>query len=163
MTEQIRRTPFFYLYAEIASVHVVSQKEVACVTRRPSNFKQPHQIKELSVNVATHWGRKIGYSGKREAGGQPHTQPMMPASHTAAALCSSSLHLPSRALLMAWEKQQHSWLELLGPVTRSSWPLPQPGPAPPAEAIWEVNQQTGDLSISPSLCVTLSNPQTHLQ
>lgn len=43
-----------HLYTEVASVHVVSQEEVASVIGWSSNFKQLHQVKELPMNITTH-------------------------------------------------------------------------------------------------------------
>ena len=40
-----------HLYAEVASVDVVTEKEVLCRCRRSSNFKQLHQVVELAVDV----------------------------------------------------------------------------------------------------------------
>lgn len=45
----------WYLNTEIATVNVVSKEQVPCCGWWSTHFKQLHEIKELPVDVPTHW------------------------------------------------------------------------------------------------------------
>ena len=47
-----------YLDAEVTSVHVVSQEQVAGGAGGAAHLEQLHQVEELSVDVSTHWTHK---------------------------------------------------------------------------------------------------------
>ena len=47
-----------YLDAEVASVHVVPEEQVAGAAGGPAHLEELHQVKELSVDVSTHWTHK---------------------------------------------------------------------------------------------------------
>lgn len=47
-----------YLDAEVASVHVVAQEQVAGAAGGPPHLKQLHQVKELSMDVPAHWTQR---------------------------------------------------------------------------------------------------------
>ena len=42
------------LYAKVAPVHIVTQEEVSSGRRRPSHFKQLHQVVKLPMDVSAH-------------------------------------------------------------------------------------------------------------
>lgn len=56
-------TALTYLYAEVASVHVVAQEEISCGSRRSANLKELNQIEELAMNIAAdgNWGLHIDH------------------------------------------------------------------------------------------------------
>lgn len=45
----------FYLNTEVATVNVVPKEQVPCCGWWSSHFKQLHKIKELPMDVPTHW------------------------------------------------------------------------------------------------------------
>lgn len=44
-----------YLDTEVSSVHVVSEEQIAGVAGWAAHLKKLHQVKELAVDVPTHW------------------------------------------------------------------------------------------------------------
>lgn len=50
-----------HLDAEVASVHVVAEEQVAGVAGGSSHLKKLHQVKELAVDISTHWAQKTSW------------------------------------------------------------------------------------------------------
>lgn len=57
-TQTREREPAAYLDAEVPSVHVVSEEQVAGAAGGSAHLKELHQVKELPVDVSTHWTHK---------------------------------------------------------------------------------------------------------
>lgn len=52
-----------YLDAKVPSVHVVAQEQIASGAGGSAHLEKLHQVKELAVDVATHWTqtyRRVG-------------------------------------------------------------------------------------------------------
>lgn len=47
-----------YLDAEVPSVHVVAEEQIACAAGGSAHLEKLHQVKELAVDVSTHWTYK---------------------------------------------------------------------------------------------------------
>lgn len=56
-----RATSDAYLDAEVASVHVVPEEQVAGAAGGSAHLEELHQIKELAVDVSTHWTRDTSW------------------------------------------------------------------------------------------------------
>lgn len=61
-----------YLDAEVPSVHVVTEEQVARAAGGSAHLKKLHQVKELAVNITTHCTHKYRTvfedEGKKEKG-----------------------------------------------------------------------------------------------
>lgn len=47
-----------YLDAEVPSVHIVAEEQIAGAARGSAHLEKLHQIKELAVDISTHWTHK---------------------------------------------------------------------------------------------------------
>lgn len=49
-----------YLYAEVASVHVVAEEQIASGAGGTAHLEELHQVEELAVNIAAHLNKDRG-------------------------------------------------------------------------------------------------------
>lgn len=47
-----------YLDAEVPSVHIVAKEQIAGGAGGSAHLEKLHQVKELAVDIATHWKKK---------------------------------------------------------------------------------------------------------